>query len=172
MNNGPSNPDQSTFWSAGLLANPIPSLETGPDLMTLAARSPLPLRDWLAVFVHAGSSGRTSSVFCQADEAGTSTPSSGRWESSGIHVAGGSWTLPTSEAPSDAVVSSLSAILETGAVPQRYFLNPVQCGEIMRRANARGKKMPGALRATLEMIASRSPSNPETSADSPEQSPR
>lgn len=172
MNNGPSNPDQSTFWSAGLLANLIPSSATGEDLMTLAARSPLPLSDWLDVFVHAGSSGKTSLEYCLADVVGTSTPSIGRWQSSGIHVAGGSWTLPTSEAPSDAVVSSLSAILETGAVPQQYFLNPVQCEEIMRRANARGKKMPGALRKTLETIASRSPSSPATSAVSPEQSHR
>jgi hypothetical protein len=36
-------------------------------------------------------------------------------------------TLNTSEWPSDAAVCSLSDILETGDVPQRYFLSAKAC---------------------------------------------
>ena len=172
MKSGLSNPVQSTFWSAEHHVNHTRSSGTEQDLMTLAARSPLLLPDWLDAFVRDGSSGRTSLEFCPAAGDGTSTPSSGRWQSSGIHVVGGSWTLPTSEAPSDAVESSLSDILVTGNVPQRYFLNPEQCAEMMSRANARGKKMPKALRKTLETIAARSPSSPGTSEERQEPYPR
>lgn len=61
-------------------------------------------------------------------------------------------TLNTSEFHSGAVASSLSDILETGDVPQRYFLSGTACRGILRRAEKRGKSLPPSLRAALEAV--------------------
>jgi hypothetical protein len=39
--------------------------------------------------------------------------------------------------------------LETGGVPQRYFLSAKACAGILRRAAKRGKKVPEILAAAL-----------------------
>jgi hypothetical protein len=62
-------------------------------------------------------------------------------------------TLNTLEWPSDAAVCSLSDVLETGAVPQRYFLSATACRGILRRAEKRGKQLPQSLQAALEQSA-------------------
>jgi hypothetical protein len=64
-----------------------------------------------------------------------------------------SLTLSTLEYPSDAVESSLSAILETGSLPPRFFLSPKACAGILRRAEKRGKDLPALLRQALEAAA-------------------
>jgi hypothetical protein len=46
-------------------------------------------------------------------------------------------------------VCSLSDILETGDVPQRYFLSAKACAGILRRAEKRGKLLPEQLRNAL-----------------------
>jgi hypothetical protein len=43
----------------------------------------------------------------------------------------------------------LSDILETGDVPQRYFLSAKACAGILRRAEKRGKLLPEQLRNAL-----------------------
>jgi hypothetical protein len=63
------------------------------------------------------------------------------------------WTLSSSECPNDAVASSLSDILETGAVPQRYFLSAKACAGILRRAAKGGKNLPDFLAAALASVA-------------------
>ena len=70
-----------------------------------------------------GCFGRMSLACCQATKDGTLAPSSGGWGNSGMGGPTECWTLSSSESPRDAVVSSLSDILETGDVPQRYYLN-------------------------------------------------
>ena len=74
----------------------------------------------------------------------------------------GFWTLNTSEhaaslMPSHSAdaVCSLSDILETGAVPQRYFLTAKACQGILRRAEKRGKALPAVLNSALKAVASR-----------------
>jgi hypothetical protein len=62
------------------------------------------------------------------------------------------WTLSSSEWPSAAVVCSLSDTLETGIVPQRFFLSATACQGILRRADKRGKELPEALRLALESV--------------------
>jgi len=62
-------------------------------------------------------------------------------------------TLSSSEFPSDADVCSLSDILETGDLPQRYYLSPRACAGILRRAEKRGRELPSALRYALEATA-------------------
>ena len=80
-------------------------------------------------------------------------PSSGRWANSGMGGPTEFWTLSTSEWPSDAVVCSLSDTLETGAVPQRFYLSPKACAGILRRAEKRGKELPAALDRALRAVA-------------------
>jgi hypothetical protein len=65
----------------------------------------------------------------------------------------GFWTLNTSEWPSDAAVCSLSDVLETGAVPQRFFLSATACKGILRRAEKRGKQLPQQLERALQTVA-------------------
>jgi hypothetical protein len=64
------------------------------------------------------------------------------------------WTLSGLESPSDVDVCSLSATLETGDVPRRYFLSAKACSGILRRADKRGKELPEQLRNALRMAAS------------------
>lgn len=44
---------------------------------------------------------------------------------------------------------TLSEVLETGPVPERYFLSKAACAGILRRAERRGKKLPAHLEAAL-----------------------
>jgi hypothetical protein len=62
-------------------------------------------------------------------------------------------TLNSMEFHSAAVASSLSDILETGDVPQRYFLSATACRGILRRAAKRGRELPQALLAALKAAA-------------------
>jgi hypothetical protein len=61
-------------------------------------------------------------------------------------------TLAGSEWPSDAVVCSLSLVLETDVDP-KYFLSPKACAGILARAERRGRRLPPSLRAALERVA-------------------
>lgn len=66
--------------------------------------------------------------------------------------------------PSDAGVSSLSEILETGQVARRFFLTPKACKGILHRAENRGKALPMTLRRALLQVAEAS-TEPETPGD-------
>lgn len=58
-------------------------------------------------------------------------------------------TLSGGESHSAAVVCSLSDVLETRAVPQKYYLSPTACRGILRRAAKRGRQLPRALHQAL-----------------------
>jgi len=88
-------------------------------------------------------------------------PSSGRWATSATWAATGCSTRNSSEFPSDAVASSLSDILETGPVPEKYFLSPKAATGILRRAQTRGRSLPPALDAALGTVASAYPEDSE-----------
>jgi hypothetical protein len=77
----------------------------------------------------------------------------GGWRNSGMGGPTESWTLSTLEFPSGAVASSLSDILETGALPERYYLSPRACLGIVRRAARRGRALPEHLRRALDEAA-------------------
>jgi hypothetical protein len=73
-------------------------------------------------------------------------------------------TLSTSEwnhtlvpSHSDGGVCSLSDVLETGDVPQRFYLSAKACKGILRRAEKRGKTLPEQLVAALKAVASEQP---------------
>ena len=104
--------------------------------------------------------GRTCPASCQVTADGILESSSGGWGNSGMGSLTGFLTLNTSEwnhipapFPSGDGVCSLSDILETGAVPQRYYLSGRACRGILRRAAKRGKQLPPFLHAALEAVA-------------------
>lgn len=150
---------QLTFLSAAPPANPSPLPDSGEDSMTLGAASCLPILQSLGVTSLDGLSGKTSPVSCQAGEDGILAPSSGRWGTWGMGGPTGCWTLSGAEwtgsvKPSrrDGDVCSLSDVLETQSVPGRYFLSAKACAGILRRAERRGKVLPGRLKVALEAV--------------------
>ena len=96
---------------------------------------------------------------CFPTEQTLSATSSPGYLNSGMASAGESLMLNTSAWPSDAAVCSLSDILETGSVPQRFFLSAKACQGILRRAEKRGKELPEALSQALSIVATREDSN-------------
>jgi hypothetical protein len=77
------------------------------------------------------------------------------------------WMLNTLEFPSAGVASSLSDTLETGDVPQRFFLSARACRGILRRAEKRGKTLPPPLAHALMAVADLEPTSISTAALSP-----
>ena len=144
---------QSTFWPEELPVRASRSPEDEAVWVTHVATWPSSFADLLADCGLAGSSGKTSPVFCPRTAGGTSAPSSGRWRNSGMVAPGECWTLSSLECPSGAVASSLSGILETGGVPRRYFLSAKACAGILRRAAKRARALPHLLRMALERVA-------------------
>ncbi len=69
--------------------------------------------------------------------------------------AGECLTRRCAECPSGGVASSLSDIVETGALPLRHYLTPRACMGILRRARERGKPIPDPLRKALEATIAR-----------------
>jgi hypothetical protein len=64
---------------------------------------------------------------------------------------GGCTTLNTGECPSAENASTLSQILQANA-PEKYYLSAKACAGILRRAEKRGKELPGMLREALEEV--------------------
>ena len=63
------------------------------------------------------------------------------------------WTATGVPSLSDDSVCSLSDVLETGEVPERYFLSARACAGILRRAEARGRALPPHLIVALKAVA-------------------
>ena len=146
--------------TSSLVALPVhhsASQDSGKDCPTHAADSCLLILRSLSVCDLDGLFGKMFPVFCQATEDGTLVPSSGRWGNWGMGGHTESWTLNGSEhngihAPSrsEGGVCSLSDVLETAPLPQRFSLSPKACAGILRRAKRRGKQLPPMLQAALE----------------------
>lgn len=130
------------------------------DWTIRVATSPSPILPSLNAISPAGWFGRTCPASCQVMEDGILEPSSGGWANSGMGSPTEFLMLSTSEWPSDAAVCSLSDTLETGDVPQRYFLSATACRGILRRAEKRGKILPALLQAALQAAASQEPMKP------------
>ena len=152
--------EQSTFWPEEHLASLSPSPGSERDWMTRVATSPSSLLGLLADSAPYGWCGRTSPASCRSTADGRLEPSSGSWSNSGMGSPTEFWTLSLPEYPSDGVASSLSDILETGEVPQRFYLSDRACRGILRRAEKRGKELPEALRSALWAVASQKPRPP------------
>lgn len=143
--------NQLTFLSEAPPANPSRSLDLEQAWLTRVATSCSGLVRLLTDFAPAGSFGKMSPESCHQTVDGILAPSSGCWQSSGMGSPTEFLTLNISDWPSAAAVCSLSDILETGDVPQRYFLSAKACRGILRRAEKRGKALPRALQAALQI---------------------
>ena len=139
--------------AAAHLANPSASPESEKEWMTLVATWPLSFWRLLADCAPDGSFSKTYRDCSQAVRGETSPESCEPFLNTGILHAGESSMLNTLASRSDAVESSLSAILETGDLPQRFFLSAKACAGILRRAKKRGRKLPEPLRLALERVA-------------------
>jgi hypothetical protein len=69
------------------------------------------------------------------------------------------WTVTLAPSHSGGGVCSLSDILETGDLPQQYYLSPKACAGILRRAGKRGKDLPPQLQAALSAVAGSEPTS-------------
>jgi hypothetical protein len=63
------------------------------------------------------------------------------------------WTALDGLSLKDEGVCSLSDILETGDVPQQYYLSALACRGILRRAAKRGKELDPQLARALKAVA-------------------
>ena len=144
----------SIFFVEEPHASPSALQDCEKDWQIRVATSCLPLVPLLQSIAPAGWYGRTSPVSCRVTEGGILEPSSGCWGNSGMGSHTEFLTLSTLEFHSDADVCSLSDVLETGDVPQRYFLSAKACRGILRRAEKRGKELPAALKSALQSVSS------------------
>ena len=151
MKDGPS--QISMFSSEEPPASPSQSQGFDKEWLTLGEISPLSILQSLNNTAPVGWYGKTSPVSCRRMEDGTLVPLSEAWSNSGIARAGECLTLSTTEWPKDAVVCSLSQVLETGEIPRKYFLSRLACSGILRRAEKRNKELPPMLRKALEETA-------------------
>jgi hypothetical protein len=145
--------NQLTFWSEEHRANPsaLPDLEVA--LLTHEETLCSHFSHWLTQRNPSGLSGKMSPVCCQVTEEGILEPSSQRWGTSGMGSHTGFLTLNSSESHKDAEECLLSDTLETGDLPQRFYLSPKACKGILSRAERRGKKLPPMLKEALERQA-------------------
>ena len=143
----------SIFFAEEPHASPSALQDCEKDWQIRVATSCLPLVPLLQSIAPAGWYGRTSPASCRVTEGGILEPSSGCWGNSGMGSHTEFLTLSTLEFHSAAAVCSLSDVLETGDVPQRYFLSATACRGILRRAEARGKDLPPNLQSALRSVA-------------------
>ena len=101
----------------------------------------------------AGWYGRTSPASLVQEGDGTLVPLSGSWGNAGMGGPIAPLTLSISEYHSEGDASLLSDILETGDLPQRYYLSATACRGILRRAKKRGKVLPPNLEKALKAQA-------------------
>ena len=143
----------SIFLSEELPASRSASPDSERDWVIRVATSCSPTLPLLTDSAPAGWFGRTSPAFCQAEADGILAPCSEGWGNSGMGSLTEFLTLSSLEFHSAAVACSLSDILETGDVPQRFFLSATACRGILRRATKRDKALPVILERALSAVA-------------------
>ena len=149
----PDNTGQLTFLLEERPVSPSALRASGEAWMTTVVTWPLSILGWLTDCGPDGWFGRTSPASCRQTEEGILVPYSGAWANSGMGSPIERLTLSSTEWPSDGVACSLSDILETGDLPQRYFLSAKACRGILRRSENRGKTLPLALEQALQQVA-------------------
>ena len=149
--------EQLSFLLAGHHVSPSASPDLEKDSRTRGETSCLHILQWLNNLSPSGLSGKMSPVSCPPTEEGILVPSSGRWGKSGTGSPTECWTHNSSEFHSDADVCSLSDVLETGEVPQVFYLSPKACRGILLRAERRGKELPQQLQSALLLVAQETP---------------
>ena len=148
--------EQLSFWSEELPVSLSPLQDSVKDSKTQEGILPSSIVEFLTTLDPSGSFGKTCQASSVPTKDGILVPSSGRWLNSGMGSHIGFLMLKTSESHKDAEESLLSDILETGDLPQRFFLSPTACSGILRRASKRGKALPPLLQVALEDTAKES----------------
>jgi hypothetical protein len=151
-----------TSSSEELHANRLALRDTEAGFPTRAETSGLVTLQSLNVSDLNGLFGKMSPVSFPQTEGRTLVPLSGRWGTWGMGGLTECWTLNGSEhtgtvAPSrsEGDVCSLSDVLETQQVLQRYYLSKRASAGILRRAERRGKSLPPQLKEALEQVANK-----------------
>lgn len=159
----------SMFSLAEPHASRSPSQGCEKDWLTRGGTSRLPILPLLTAIAPSGWSGRMSPASCHRMADGTLEPSSGGWANSGMGSHTEFLTLNSPEhaaflglSHNGAAVCSLSDILETGPVPQRYYLTAKACAGILRRAEKRGRAVPPSLQRALAAVAVWEPTSTST----------
>jgi hypothetical protein len=152
--------EQSIFSWGEHPANPLALQDSVKDLKIQEETSCLPILQSLNIYGLDTLSGKMFQGSCHLTEEKILVPSLGAWGNWGMGGLTESWTLNGAEhtgihAPSRSAegVSSLSDVLETQQVPQRFYLSQKACSGILRRAERRGKELPSMLRKALEAVA-------------------
>jgi hypothetical protein len=165
---------QLTFLSEEPPASPSQLLASEAAWLTAVVTWRSNIFAWLNACGPSGWYGRTSPASCRRQEDGTLVPFSGAWANSGMGSPTECLTLSTSEwtglaglSLNDDGVCSLSDILETGDVPQRYYLSAKACKGILRRAEKRGKDLPQLLARALRAVADLELTSTAMAASSP-----
>ena len=144
---------QLTFFAEEPPAKASASQDSEKDWMIRVATSCLPILPLLQSIAPSGWYGKTCPEYCHPTEEEILAPSFTGWGSAGMGSHTEFLTLSISEWPNDAAVCSLSDVLETGEVPQRFFLSATACKGILRRAEKRGKKLPEQLQQAFSVVA-------------------
>ena len=131
-------------------ARHFPSPVSEKEWLTHVVTYPSSISDLFSDLDQSGLCTKTSQVFCPRSLDQTFHPSSQRWLNAAMGSPTECWTLPTSAWPSvGKECSSLAAVLETGDIPQRYYLTAQAASGILRRARKRGKSLPPLLEQAL-----------------------
>src|SRR5438093_356479 len=109
----------------------------------------LNLLDYLRVAAPEFSSSKTFQAFSLRMEEKTSRTLFARWPASGMAWDGVCLTAGTLERPSHVKECTLLEHIETGEVPEKYFLSPNAARGMMRRADRMGRKLFPPLRKAL-----------------------
>ena len=142
----------SMFSLEELPANHLVSQDSEKDWTTSVATSCLHTLPLLQDIGPGGWFGRTSPASYPLTEDSTLPHYFEGWANAGMGSHTEFLTLSTLEWHSAAAVCSLSDTLETGDLPQRYFLSATACKGILRRAEKRGKVLPAQLKQALEQV--------------------
>ena len=144
---------QLTFWSEELPANHLALQDCVKDLTIQEATSLLPMWEFLTNLDPSGAFGKMCQVSSVLGGGEILAVSSVRWGKSGMGGPTGCLTLNTLEYPKDADECLLLDVLEIGSLPQKYYLTPIACQGILRRAEKRGKELPILLQTALQHCA-------------------
>lgn len=98
-------------------------------------------------------SSKTCMAFSLATEDETSPSYSRRWTNSGMASHGVCLTVKTSESPNSVAGSTLLQCIETGEVPEKYFLSQNAATGILRRVDRMGRNLPPSFRRSLEILS-------------------
>lgn len=150
----PETSNQLTLFAGDFPAPTFPWLDVVLGLLENSQDSGLSLRELPGYYGLVGLLSKTSQGFFHRKKVRTFNTSSKRLPNSGMVWRGAYWIAVTSECPSNADVCTLSDVLETSEVPQRFYLSAKAARGILRRAERRGRTLPTQLRRALEALSS------------------